>query len=64
MQKVVVVYHSKTKKLYKFTFNSHGEVEIFSNDPIDENMVCVGLVDSRRLDLENGFLLEEKYNGN
>jgi hypothetical protein len=59
-QKVTVVYDWKTRKIYPHRFEPDGSVTILSSGTFDDERLIVGIVDSMRLDLFNGYVLERR----
>jgi len=55
--KLTVVYDEKTKKLFPFTYDKSGCVVVLSSGNV-ENYI-VSNVDASRIDLANGYLLDE-----
>lgn len=56
--KITVVYNKNTKKIIPFRYTDLGEVEILDCEQnIDE--LIVSMIDATRLDLVNGYVLEE-----
>jgi hypothetical protein len=57
MVKIKVVYDKRTKKMYEFTTNDLGEVEIISQYPYEMDNLIVSMVDVNLIDFENGYVM-------
>ena len=65
MAKIVVVYHSKTKKIVPFKLDDKGCIIVLTNNTrkFNEDTLRVRIVDVRDVNFESGYL-EERVNGN